>query len=165
MQLLDGRVILSPTDLVGFLACPRLTQLDLAVLRGELVRPVREDPMLDLLVRRGQPHEAAHRAMLEARGLRVVEIPDFPSTLEGLRNAETATLEAMRGGADIVYQAAFFDGTWRGRADFLYRIDMPCDLGGWSYAVLDAKLAWSPKESALIQVTEYSLQVWRNGGA
>jgi len=79
MQLLDGRVILSPSDLVGFLACPHLTQLDLAVLRGELVRPVREDPMLDLLARRGQAHEAAHRAMLEARGLRVVEIPDFPS--------------------------------------------------------------------------------------
>jgi len=34
----------------------------------------------------------------------------------------------MRGGADIVYQAAFFDGTWRGRADFLYRVDAPSDL-------------------------------------
>jgi len=30
--------------------------------------------------------------------------------------------------------------------------------------VLDAKLAWSPKESALIQVTEYSLQVGRLQG-
>jgi hypothetical protein len=68
--------------------------------------------MLDLLARRGQAHEAAHRAML---GKRVVEIPDFPSTLEGLRDAEAATLEAMRGPADVVCQAAFFDGTWRGQ--------------------------------------------------
>ena len=62
MQLLDGELVLSPTDLTGFVACSHLTQLELAVSRGELERPRHEDPFLDVLTRRGE--EAAGQGLM-----------------------------------------------------------------------------------------------------
>ena len=164
MNRLDGRVILSPTDLVGALLCEHLTQLELAATRGELDRPVRADPELDLLARRGEAHEATQLAGFRADGAPVVEIRDYEESLAGLRAAEEETLAAMRAGAGVIYQAAFFDGTWRGRADFLLRVAMRSDLGDWSYEVADAKLARSVRVSALLQMCEYSLHVGRLQG-
>ena len=39
MQRLDGRLVLSPTDLTKHLACPHITTLDLRVLHGRLDAP------------------------------------------------------------------------------------------------------------------------------
>jgi hypothetical protein len=39
MRLSDGSVFLSPSDVTGYLACPHLTTLELAVARGELNNP------------------------------------------------------------------------------------------------------------------------------
>ncbi len=62
----------------------------------------------------------------------------------------------MRAGAQVIYQATFFDGTWRGHADFLHRIEEPSALGPWSYAVADTKLARKAKAGALLQMCVYS---------
>jgi uncharacterized protein len=161
MNVIGGRVVLSPSDLVGFLACGHLTQLELAAAREGRERPVRADPELDLLVRRGEAHEQQQLARMLADGRRVIHIADHDESVDGLRAAEAETLRAMQSGADVVYQAAFFDGTWRGRADFLLRVEMPSNLGAWSYEVADAKLARSVKVSALLQMCEYSLHVAR----
>ncbi|HXA28213.1 MAG TPA: TM0106 family RecB-like putative nuclease [Candidatus Angelobacter sp.] len=161
MNVIGGRVVLSPSDLVGFLACPHLAQLEVAAAREGRPRPVRVDAELDLRVQLGERHEAAQLARMIAEGRRIVSVGDHAETVEGLRAAEAETLAAMRSGADVVYQAAFFDGTWRGRADFLLRVETPSVLGAWSYEVADAKLARSVKVSALLQMCEYSLQVAR----
>ncbi len=52
---------------------------------------------------------------------------------------------AMRAGAEVVYQATFFDGQWGGRSDFLRRVSTPSRLGSWSYEVVETKLARSTK--------------------
>ena len=164
MHLIDGRLLLSPSDLVAHLACAHLTQLELAVSRGELTRPPRVDPELDMLARKGQEHEEAHLERLRAERGEAVEIGDHGETLDGLRRAEAETVAAMRAGAAVIYQATFFDGRWRGRADYLLRVDVPSQLGPWSYEVADAKLARSVKVAALIQMCEYSHQVHRLQG-
>jgi hypothetical protein len=46
MKFGDDRLMFSPSDLVGFVACPHLTTLELAVAREELKRPHRHDRML-----------------------------------------------------------------------------------------------------------------------
>ena len=45
----------------------------------------------------------------------------------------------MRDGADVIFQATFFDGRWRGHADFLFkRPDRASPvLGSWSYDIAD----------------------------
>ncbi len=164
MQLLEGGLVLSASDLTGFAACEHLTQLELAAARGECRRPTRDDPMLDVLSRRGGEHEANHVARLRAAGAIVIEIAGDFRTRAELHAAEAATLAAMRSGADVIYQATFFDGRWRGHADFLLRVATPSDLGPWSYEVADTKLARRVKAAALLQMCEYSRHVARLQG-
>jgi predicted RecB family nuclease len=165
MQLLDGELVLSPTDLTGFVACSHLTQLELAVSRGELERPRREDPFLDVLTRRGDEHETTHVGGLRAAGHSVVEITIGSSNRAELLAAEAATLEAMRSGTEFIYQATFFDGRWRGHADFLERVDTPGPLlGDWSYEIADTKLARRVKAAAVLQMAAYAEQLERLQG-
>src|SRR3982074_2682517 len=101
MQFLQGRLIVSPSDLTGFLECEHLTQQELAAARGEVVRPERDDPMLDMLSRRGLEHEGRYLAGFRARGLRIVEFPFPDGTVANLEKAHTETVAAIHGGADI----------------------------------------------------------------
>ncbi len=51
-------------------------------------------------------------------------------TVAELRGRRAETVAAMESGADVVFQATFFDGRWRGHADFLVRNDeRPSGLG------------------------------------
>ncbi|MBI3521698.1 MAG: TM0106 family RecB-like putative nuclease [Chloroflexi bacterium] len=167
MQLADGTVIYSASDLTGYLACEHLLQQELRALHGETGRPDRADPELDVLTKRGIEHERRYRDRLIADGKRVVEIAldrDELTTTARLRDAHERTLEAMRSGADVVYQGAFFDGTWLGYADFLIRVEAPSALGTFSYEVADTKLARHVKASALLQTCAYSDQLTRAQG-
>src|SRR4029077_17982103 len=67
-------------------------------------------------------------------------------------------------GVDVIYQASFFDGRWRGHADFLRRVESSRALGGWSYEVHDTKLARRAKADALLQLADYSRHVARLQG-
>ena len=67
------------------------------------------------------------------------------------------SLDALRSGADVVFQAAFFDGQFHGRSDFLVR------QADGSYAVFDTKLARHAKVSALLQLAAYGDQLLKAG--
>jgi uncharacterized protein len=164
VEAIDGRILLSPSDLSGYLACPHLTRLELAAARGEVVRPAREDPELDVLARRGEEHERRHLERLRAGDRDVVEIDRSVGGLAGLHAAAEATTAAMGAGVEVIYQATFFDGRWRGHADFLCRVERPSRLGSWSYEVTDAKLARRVKAAAILQLCSYSEQVARVQG-
>jgi uncharacterized protein len=165
MQLIGKTPVFAATDLVGFLACEHLVGLELAAMRGLVVRPDRNDPEIDLIAKRGLEHEARYLAGLEAARRNVVRIPSPPrdsgsdERLEGLRLAAAATEQAMRAGADAIYQGTFFDGRWLGLADFLLRVERPSGLGSWSYEVVDTKLARHVKASALLQICSYVEQL------
>lgn len=165
MHVIDEKLIVSPTDLSGFLACRHLTNLDLRAARKEIRRPHGSDDFAEFLARRGDEHEADYLAELKARGLGVVEIGRPERGLQALRQAEQETLAAMRAGAHVIFQATFFDGAWRGHADFLVKVDTPSDLGAYSYEVQDAKLSRRPKGRALLQLCQYSRQLERLQGA
>src|SRR5438067_3591419 len=159
MQFLDGRLIVSPSDLTGFLECEHLTQQELAAARGEIARPERDDPVLDMLSRRGLEHEGRHLAGFRAKGLRPVEFPYPDGTIANLEKAHADTVGQMKAGVDIIYQGTFFDGRWRCHPDFLNRADRPSKLGDYSYEVADAKLARKAKAAAVLQCCVYSEQV------
>ena len=67
------------------------------------------------------------------------------------------SIEALRSGADVVFQAAFFDGQFHGRSDFLVR------RPDGSYAVFDTKLARHAKVTALLQLAAYGDQLLKAG--
>ena len=164
MQLIDGRPVYAATDLVGFLACTHRLALERAALAGLVEKPIRDDPAIDLIAKRGLAHEQRYLADLRASGRELVEIArdgSGASAGEELRAAAADTKAAMRGGADVIYQATFFDGRWRGHADFLLRVEAPSGLGGWSYEVADTKLARRAKAGAILQVCSYVEQLAR----
>src|SRR5947208_2674442 len=150
MHLTGGRLILSASDLTGFLECQHLTQQELAASRGEINRPERDDPELELIARHGVEHETAHLEAYVREGRSVAHIETRGATLDEYSRARGQTLDAMRSGADVIYQGVLFDGRWLGYADFLERVD------GGGYEIVDTKLARSAKAAALLQTSLYS---------
>ncbi len=169
MQLIDGRPVYAATDLVGYLACSHRFALERAALANLVKKPIRRDRGIEAVQKRGERHEQRYLADLEADGRTVVKIErppdDDPRPYgERLRGQSAATERAMRDGADVIYQATFFDGVWLGYADFLLRVETPSDLGDWSYEVADTKLARTAKASAILQVCSYVDQLTRVQG-
>jgi predicted RecB family nuclease len=157
MQLSDSRLILSATDLVAFLECEHLSALDLRVARGtEVIEPTRTDST-DLVARKGDEHERAFLDSLIEQRLDVVVVPSVIDGVVVEREALERTEAGMRAGAEVIYQAALADGGWRGFADFLERVPVPCPaFGDYSYEVLDTKLARHAKTGYLVQLCLYS---------
>ncbi len=155
MRLVDGRVVYAASDLNDYLACPHRVALNRrALLLGE--RPPPDDPTLEIIKRKGREHERRVLERLEADSVAVVRIPEGDGTIAALMRGVEMTRAAMRSGAEAIYQAAFLDGAWMGRADFLLRVDEPSTLGTWSYDVADTKLALYEKPRFLIQLCTYA---------
>jgi predicted RecB family nuclease len=151
----NNSILFSPSDLNAFLECEHLTQLELAVARHELERPIDENPQADLVKRKGDEHEAAYLAALLAEGREVVTIANDGD----LDVAARATEGAMRAGAEVIYQACFVDGDWRGFADFVER------QSDGTYEVVDTKLARHSKPAYVLQLCFYSEQLARIQGS
>jgi len=96
MQLLENQTLaLSPSDLTGYAACEHLTELELSVVRGERERPKRDDPMLEVLSRRGSEHEDKQLERYRAEGRSIAEIAYPNNTAAALAEAQAQTLAAM----------------------------------------------------------------------
>ncbi len=145
MRAENGNILLSPSDLTAYLACPHLTTLDLQAARGNgaTSEPTEQ---ARLLFEKGLAHEAAYLERLREEGLQVREI----TTDDGYEAAARATLEAIGDGVDVVYQGVLADGRWRGVADFLVRNE------GGTYEALDTKLARSAKPAYILQLCFYN---------
>src|SRR3989441_1321223 len=154
MQNFDGHIFLSPSDLNDYVECSHLTTLALEVARGERARPHLADEASELLRRKGTAHERTYLERLRAEGRTIIEIElGEPWDFEA---AALRTAEAMRAGAEVISQATFVDGRWRGRADLLLRIERQTTLGPWGYEPLDAKLARAEKPTYVLQLCFYS---------
>ena len=160
MRLTRDGLRLSPSDLNNFLACEHRTWLDLRRARGEIALRKAPRPDAELLAERGRQHEAAFLQELVDTGHDVAEI----DADAGAETAAAATIDAMRAGREVVYQAAFADDGWHGYADFLVRVEEPSALGSWSYEAYDAKLATHPKPYFIFQLLFYTEQIARIQG-
>ncbi len=156
MQLVGSELVVSASDLNNFLACSHLITLDLARMRGESLVEPETGADAELLARKGDEHELRHLEQLRAEGREVVEIETSDHSEEGLRAQVAATEEAMAAGTEVIYQGAFLRNGMRGHIDFLFRVDRPSGLGGWSYEVADTKLARRAKPYFILQLCFYS---------
>jgi predicted RecB family nuclease len=153
MEWVAGALVYSPTDLTHFLECEYLTRLDVDVASGREIGK-RRNAEADLLAAKGEEHERGQLERFAGEGRRIVAIPD--PRLCGWAEAARQTTDALAGGAEVIYQAVFIRGGWRGKADFLVRTEAPSALGAWSYEAWDSKLARHAKPSHLLQLAFYS---------
>ena len=159
----DGNLRFSPTDLIKHLACRHLTGLNKARSLGQpgYELPPYADPFAERIAEHGNKHEAAYLQTLLDQGRQVTEIDTAGIYQDQSRRqgALAATTQAMRAGADVIYQAVLGTANWGGQADFLFKVDTPSQLGEWSYEVADTKLARTAKVPALVQMADYSQYV------
>ncbi len=160
MQLLDGQLIFSATDLIDYLACAHLVSLERDVAQGKRVHP-ETLPGTTLVAAKGERHELLHLARLRGEQRDIVELLHAGHSLAALTDAAEQTIEAMQRGAAVIYQATFFDGQFSGRADFLIRVDRASRNWPWSYEVVDTKLALSEKPALVMQLCHYSEHLGR----
>ena len=144
----DGSFLYSPSDLVTFLECSHTTFLSS---KGESTSK-NNDAFNALLKQKGFEHEQSYLQTLRDQGLSVVEIAKDVKLAARVQ----ATTQALRNGADVIFQAVLHDGCWRGDTDLLLKCNTPSKLGNHSYEVLDAKLARSPEPKHIIQLCAYS---------
>ena len=152
MQRAEGTITLSASDLVGHLNCKCLTCLNIDFLNGMLERPRLWDPLLQILRERGARHEQGFLGHLGSQGFELTVIEGIGIDSE----AVARTRDAMLGGGQIIVQGALQDSRWVGRADVLQRVEMPSDLGPWSYEVIDTKLARETKGGTVLQLCLYA---------
>ncbi|MGL3806463.1 TM0106 family RecB-like putative nuclease [Paeniglutamicibacter sp. R2-26] len=167
MFFLDQDLIYSASDLVTAAGCEftSLSKLDERLGRSAVAETA-VDEMLERTAELGDAHE--HKVLdglVETFG---EYDPDTGRGVKKLRagvrgdraaleQAHLETLEALRRGADVVFQATFFDGEFVGFADFLVREDTG------AYAVWDTKLARHARVTALLQLAAYGDQLLAAG--
>lgn len=154
MRILDGVLVLSPSDLANFLACRHRAGLDLAAAHEVVAKPHNEDPYAAMLRRHGEDHELSYVESLRSRGLGIVTAKPTEATRPD--ESTRLTLEAMRAGAQVIVQARLVGDLIAGYADVLLRVERKSDLGDWSYEVQDTKLAKETKGGTILQLSAYS---------
>ena len=167
MFFLQERFIFSASDLSIAVGCEyqSLYLLDVKLGRREAA-DFGTDEMLERTAQLGDLHE--HRVLQElvarhgqydpATGRGVRQFLDRPEmTHEALTRAHRQTIQTLRSGADVVFQATFYDGSFVGFADFLVR------QPDGSWAVWDTKLARHARVSALLQLGAYADQLLAEG--
>jgi predicted RecB family nuclease len=153
MELQDGGLRFSPSDLTEYLACAHASALSRAVAMGQRPKAFVASDYAKLIFAKGDEHEAAYLTRLRAEGRDVVEVRRSGDFATGAQR----TAQLMRQGVDVIYQGAFVVGAWRGLADFVERVDTPSGLGDWSYEVADTKLARAhAAPSHVLQLCFYS---------
>ena len=152
MQKRGEKILYSASDIVNYLECEHLTTLDLLNLDTPLQKTADDEQIL-LIQAKGLAHEAEFLELLKVRHASVINIAE---TNHSLQEKVSATLQAMHEGYEIIFQATLQDDCLIGHADFLRKVMRPSNLGGWSYEVLDTKLARSTKAKFIIQLGFYS---------
>ncbi len=161
MIVRDGAVVWSASDLKAAVECEwaLMRRLDAKLGRVEAV-PDPDDEMNRRAAALGDDHERRQLDVYLAEygpyspgrpgGVAVIARPE--SDFDAYRAAQAASLAAMADGADVVFQATFFDGDFLGFADFLVR-------DGTRWDVFDTKLARRARVTALLQLAAYATRL------
>nr|WP_217509235.1 TM0106 family RecB-like putative nuclease [Pseudarthrobacter sp. C4D7] len=160
-------LVFSASDLVAASECEYRT---LRILDEKLGRTAKAEFPPDEMQKRagelGDQHEQTVLAGLVAkygewdagRGAGVYSLERGQNLRGDLQAKHAETELALRSGADVVFQATFFDGEFLGYADFLVNEAAGTGSPG-RYEVWDTKLARHAKVGALLQLAAYGDQL------
>ncbi|HWJ97935.1 MAG TPA: TM0106 family RecB-like putative nuclease, partial [Acidimicrobiales bacterium] len=166
MFRLDDDWVFSATDLVTALRCEYQVLHKRAEKAGLVPKIEVDDPVRARAAELGLVHEREVLDRLvaldgsgtvgEAGGVVSIDQPST-SSRASLEAAHELTRAALEGGADVVYQAAFFHDGFHGLADFVVRTTG--DDGSVWYEPADTKLARHARVEALLQLAAYGGQL------
>ena len=153
MQILEGQLFYSPSDLITFMESPFASHMERMRLHDESISELLddEDPLLKSLQKRGYAHEDEFLEDLKLQGKNVVTIDRASAD-----NMLNRTREAMAAGAEIIAQAYLAFGNFGGLADFLVKVPGDSNLGNFHYEVWDTKLSRKMKPYFAVQLCCYA---------
>ncbi len=161
MQIKNGELFFSPSDLITFMDSPFASHMERWRLHdpsiSDLMDP--EDQMLKTLQQKGYDHEDAFLEDLRAEGESVVLIDRASPNIMQAR-----TRDAMMSGADVIAQAYLELDNFGGLADFLIRVPGKSNLGDFHYEVWDTKLSKKMKPYFAIQLCCYAEMLEKEQG-
>lgn len=151
MRKRDDELIYSPSDLITFLSDPFSSWMDRRFLENPAgLTPDIDDESSMLIRKKGLQHEEdfLHQLQAESKDICILDGRDEAGF--------QSTLEAMKDGREIIYQAYLRRDQFAGLSDFLVRANGNSIFGNYHYEVWDTKLARKPKPYFLIQLCCYA---------
>lgn len=151
MYLESKQIVFSPSDLTQFMESPFASWMEhFALIHPDLIPPTDEsDELLNVLHDMGNQHESEELAALETKGLTIANLYKRSDSYQ-------ATIDAMKNGVDVIYQAHLELLPFRGYADFLIKVPGKSSFGDYCYEIWDTKLAKSVKAYFLVQLCCYA---------
>ena len=167
MLNIDGRFRFSPSDLTNYLDSEYASWMDrwfaernagnhsqdapkgFTGITSRECRPDGKNEELELIAAKGIEHEERFLESLRDDGRNVIEIPSGELS-------QSKTIDALKTGAETIFQAHLIHGSFGGYADFLIKVPGESKLGDFHYEVWDTKLARSPKPYFVIQLCMYA---------
>jgi uncharacterized protein len=158
MYLESGNLVYSPSDITTFMASPFASWMERLVLEypDRSPEPDPADELGGVLQQRGLQHEAHQFQQFLEQGFTVADLSEQALGSNSFHLRQQATLEAMRAGYGIIYQAALELSPFRGYVDFLVKVPGSSQLGDYHYEVWDTKLSLSVKPAAVVQLCCYT---------
>ncbi len=151
MQKKGSEIIYSPSDLITFMNEKFSSYMDRMYLElPEKFKPDEIDESMALIQKQGISHEEEFLAQLKAHGNSVCVIENKSE------NKLSETVEALKSGADVIYQAYLRKDSFAGLSDFLIKKKGDSLLGDFHYEVWDSKLAKKAKPYFLVQLCAYA---------
>lgn len=143
----NGTIVFSPSDLIVFMESEFASFMDRFHLESPgQATPDEGDASAIILRNLGIEHETRFLETLKNSGLNVVEVDSNVNS----------TLEALKNGSDVIYQAELQNGIFAGKSDFLLKGPGKSKFGDFQYQVWDTKLARKSKPYFLIQLCCYA---------
>lgn len=146
----------SPSDLINYMRSPFSSWMDrFKIEQPEVAQKISQnnDPMLELLSNMGKGFEHAYLKHLEEQyGSKQIIKIDAAHKDQAL----TQTLEAMRKGAQVIFQGRIQRDNFSGFVDFLIKRKGTSDFGDYYYEACDTKLARSVRPYFVLQLCAYS---------
>ena len=169
MRKIHDQWVISPQDIIAELECNHRLHLEWSVINKLLPPADKENsPELELLAEQGQIHESNIAEQFKLSGT-FIDIGKPSFTFEALTATHQRTIKAIADGVETIYQAAFFNGSFMGFADFLVLlkdengVPIKDAQGRFIYDPIDAKSARSAKRAAVLQVATYAAMMQELG--
>ncbi|WP_445768046.1 TM0106 family RecB-like putative nuclease [Rheinheimera sp.] len=160
MRFLQSELRFSPSDLTVYHDSPFASWMDrLRFSYPDLApQPDADEPFQQLLQNLGDRHEHAQLQTFINQGLKVADIRKLCDHTN-FDSACTCTIEQMKQGAEVIFQAALHLAPFAGYADFLVKVPGASALGDYHYEVWDTKLASRVKVKFVLQLCCYTEMV------
>jgi predicted RecB family nuclease len=153
------QLVFSPSDIVRYVQSPFASWMQRLCIEKPETKLLKDktDALLNYLAGKGLAHESDYLVSLEQSTNNLIIISDRLNNTDKMK----ATLDAMKNGADVIFQACLTsheDGEYQfqGHADFLFKVSKPSKLGDYSYEPWDTKLSKQPKAYFIIQLCCYA---------